>query len=145
MIPLNILIFYLAAGSLAFFTYYKRFGRWIALLTTILVVYIASEFWELPIFISGFLGIAYWFPYPSLAFILHHIYVFIMFALLLYIHRLTRNSRFYGWLILGIILNWMLLVPAVSSPGVMWLTRVFGFFILWSGVYDGSSLVGLQP
>lgn len=141
MIPLSILVFYGLFGCLAYYSFHHRFSRWIALLTTIQVVFVSSEFWEIPIFVSGFLGLAYWWPYPSLAFILHHIYVCIIFASLVYIHRLTKNIRFYSWLLLGIILNWMLLIPSVSSEGVMWMTRAFGFFILWSGVYDGSTLV----
>jgi hypothetical protein len=106
-------------------------------LSTVLV---ASEYYEIPMFIAGFLGYAYWFPYPSLIFLLHHLNIIVLFIWLLKIGKVKVNLKFLALLSLGLIFNTFLLVPE-DNLFRLWTARISGLTFLFGGVYS-NSMVG---
>lgn len=128
MMPLELMIFYLLAGAGCWilFSYCTKQILFSAALS-ILLVFVSSEFWEIPIFFMAYLG-APGYGSPE---ILNHILVFFMAALLILLtdFRLTYQKGF--WLILDLILNIiaLLIIPGVISP---WILRAASLWILLS-------------
>ena len=141
-LTLPIICFYgLSFAALSVTFYLKKFGLLLSLVVSMAVVLVASEFWEVPIFVAGLLGVAYWFPYPSLAFLLHHIYTFGIFACLLYISKARFSKKEIGIVALCVCVNSLLLLPKPLFAWFVWVARIIGIVGLSWVVINGSSLV----
>jgi len=127
--------------GLSCFFYWRKMKPLLAFATSLAIVLVASEYYEVPIFIAGFLGVAYWFPYPSFAFILHHLFTIAIFTSLIYMNKLQISKGFVSLLALGIICNSLLLLPTPRFLWSLWLARFIGMIALFGAVYNGSSLV----
>lgn len=140
----SILLFYLSFWCLLTLFFRKKWKLPISVLISMLIVLVASEYWELPIFIYGLLGVAYWWPYPSIFFLLHHIYITIIFVMLMYVMKIKLSKPIISILLYGIVLNAALLHPLLVSRTIGFVARTIGIIILSCVVYHGSSLVGLE-
>lgn len=143
IIPFELALFYgcwLLFLTFRFYLNSKRLS--LSFATSLGVVLVASEYWELPIFAAGFLGVAYWWPYPSFAFLLNHILVFGAFLSLLITHK-PKMRKLIPSLTLGIFINSLLILPWHNvSPIHGWIGRFVGITVLSCVFLYGSSLVG---
>ena len=142
-IPIEILIFYagwFSALLFIFYLYLKNVAK--SLVMSIGLVIVGSEYWEFPTFAAGFLGLDWWWPYPTFYFVLHHIIVFATFILLLYLTKLKIN-RLVAPLGIGVICNAFLLLPS-NNPTMQingWIARNIGMIMLSGAFLLDSTLV----
>jgi hypothetical protein len=138
VITLNIAFFYLFSGLILWIVSFNVCAQLLKSLTiSILIIFINAEFWEIPIFLMGYLGApGYSFPH-----VLNHIIVGFMAALLILITKFKVN--FTGFFILSgnLALNFMFLL---FFPGVVsaWILRALSlislsFVFLWSVKKNG--------
>jgi len=119
MFNIDIIFFYLAAGYLIWAAFYISSGQLLkSIVFTILIIFVGSEFWEIPIFLMGYLGVpGYWFPH-----VVHHVLISVMAALLIWLSKFKVNV-WAGLILSGdLILNFVFLLifpGAVSS----WILR----------------------
>ena len=99
---------------------------------SILIVFVSSEFWEIPIFLMGYLRVpGYGFPH-----VVHHVLIIIMAAILIWLSKFKPN-RWAGLILSGdLALNFvfLLIFHGVVSP---WILRSLSLFslsavFLWS-------------
>jgi len=123
ILPFELIFFYGLAFALLTFLFSRKTQLLPSIIISLLIVLVASEFWELPIFVAGFLGVAYWWPYPSLPFLLHHLNIIMLFLWLIYIGKiqLRVSSRF--WLF-GLAFNTLVLLFYPVSAINIWYARV---------------------
>ena len=126
MISVEIALFYLLSGLgilCVFFNYYKHLLRSLAI--SILIVFVSSEFWEIPIFLMAYLGIpGYAFPH-----IVHHLLIGCMAAILIRLSKFKLNPL-AGVILSGdLALNFMFLL---IFPGVIssWILRALSLISL---------------
>lgn len=107
------------------------------------LVLVASEYWELPIFLAGFFGVAYWWPYPTFTFLLHHILVSAIFATLIVVRK-PKMRMLTLILAIGFLVNCLLLLPWYGNvrPFHGWIARFVGIILLSGGFLYGAALVG---
>ena len=92
-------------------------------LLSLLVVLVGSEYYEIPIFVCGYLGVAgYQFPH-----ILNHVLILIAFAIFASEIQLSKKGALI--LIVGPILTAPLLLM-ISNLFLVYLARIIGFGIL---------------
>lgn len=136
-----IILFYAVSGLIVMGLFYKRSRQKIfSFLVSTLVILVASEYYEIPIFIAGLIGVAYWFPYPSLPFFLHHVNTIVLFIWLLVFTRPKMSFDFFAILGLGIIFNIFLLLP--GSPVLfLYIARIIGIMCICGVIYLESTVL----
>jgi hypothetical protein len=145
-LPFELIFFYGLAFAILIFLFSRKMKLLPSIMISLLIVLVASEFWEIPIFISGFIGFRYRFPYPSLAFLLHHVYTAILFILLIYVAKIKLRVSGPFWLLgltISTLLIFYLLIPSMRVI-VFWQARIIGTFFFGLGVYFGSSVLGFE-
>lgn len=140
ILPFELVVFYGVAFGLLTVLISRKAKLLFSVVTSLLIVLVASEFWELPIFVAGFLGVAYWWPYPSLPFLLHHINIVMLFIWLIYIAKIQLKEASNFWLF-GLAFNTLALLFYPVSSFSIWGARVIGIFYFSLGVWFGSPLV----
>lgn len=139
-LPLEIIMFYGITFIILAFLISRKTKLLHSIAISLSTVIVASEFWEVPIFVAGFLGVAYWWPYPSLSFLLHHLNIIMLFMLLVYIAKIQLKEANPFWLV-GLLINILMLVFYPVSSINIWQARTVGVFFFSLGVYFGSPLV----
>ena len=96
MLNVEIISFYLISGLLILAAFYYCSAQLLrSVVFSILIIFVSSEFWEIPIFLMGYLGVpGYGFPH-----VVHHILIIVMAAILI------RLSKFKVNLWAGLILS----------------------------------------
>ena len=133
MFSFEIACFYLLSGLVILFGIYYFSAQLLRSLTfSILIVFVSSEFWEIPIFLMGYLGApGYGFPH-----VLHHALISVMAAILIWFSNFKINLV-AGLILCGdLALNFMFLL---IFPGVVssWILRLLSLISL-SGVFFWS-------
>jgi len=139
--PLEIIMFYSVAFIILVFLISRKTKVLRSVAISLSTVMVASEFWEIPIFVAGFLGVAYWFPYPSWVFLLHHLNIIMLFLWLVYIAKIEfLKLASHAWLIGLLFCTIMFFILPI--PLAIWSARLIGLFWFGLGVYFGSSILG---
>jgi len=140
-LPFELVVFYGVTFGVLTVLISRKTKLLFSVVTSLLIVLVASEFWELPIFVAGFLGVKYWWPYPSLSFVLHHLNITMLFIWLIYIAKIQLKEASSFWMV-GLLINMLMLVFYPVSSINIWEARFVGVFFFSLGVYFGSPLVG---
>jgi len=140
VLPLEIIVFYGVAFIILAFLINRKTKLLHSVAISLSTVMVASEYWEVPIFVAGLLGVAYWWPYPSLSFVLHHLNIIMLFVWLIYIAKIKLREARSFWLV-GLAFNTLVLLFYPVSAINIWYARVMGMFFFGLGVYFGSPLI----
>lgn len=131
MLTVEIALYYLFAGLIILIVFFNFSAQLLRSLTiSILIVFVSSEFWEIPIFLLAYLGFpGYQFPH-----VLHHILIGIMAVILVW---LTKLKSLAGVALSGdLALNFLFLIyfPGVVSDWILRSLSLFSLCIvcLWS-------------
>ena len=127
-LTLEIIMFYGVAFTVLTYIFSRKTRLVLSLVISMLIVMVASEYWEIPIFIFGFFG--WWgnFPYPSLPFILHHLNTIMLFIWLIYIAKIKISRGLTLFLLTGIVVNTILIFGFPNNH--LWVPRFIGIYIL---------------
>ena len=96
MLNMEILFFYLFTGLVILAGFYISSAQLLrSIVFSILIIFVSSEFWEIPIFLMAYLGApGYAFPH-----VLHHFLIIVMAAILIWLSKFKVN------LLAGLILS----------------------------------------
>ena len=136
---LSLLLFYGIAFTIsAILIYVKTRSKLSAFLLSLLIILVGSEYYEIPIFVCGYLGVeGYGFPH-----ILHHVNTAVLFILLLGLSNTKPSKR-------NILV--LISVPFLISPLLLWfrnsttlyLARSIGLATLLVLVMDATTSPGV--
>lgn len=143
-LPIDIIVFYSVAFILLTYFFHKKTRLLISVAISMLIVLVASEYYEIPIFVAGFLGLSGNHPYPSLPFLLHHINTIMLFIWLICIAEVKLDFSQVFLMVFGILINTVLLFMNPSDPNRLWFARFVGIYVLSGVIFVGSSLVGVK-
>ena len=106
-------------------------------LLSLMTMFVAREYWEIPVFIAGYLGLMnHYFPM-----IFHHILVFIVFVILIFYSKIKFTKQKICLLsITLLIISPFLFIPLRSIYGI-YLSRTIGISVFGAVFIDGTSMV----
>lgn len=139
--PSWILIFYVTAFIIIHGFSYRRFGHSnysLILSSSLLVIFVSSEFWELPIFIQAWLG----FNNHEVTYMFQPAYTVASFILLLKISKCSVSKRLILIPLTCFLLNIMLLPPFSLLSGLGYIVaRLVTCLSLSSFLFSSSTVV----
>lgn len=139
-------IYVVAFGVLPFLLRRKIGIRYLPMLFAVsaLIVFVASEFWEYPVFVYGTLGIANpeftkwagsWFDH------IHRIYGFVIFGFLLRATHWKQNFLSSSLLVLAVVVPFLLLSPLLFNSYLSpFVVRTWSLVCLSLGIYFGLDI-----
>lgn len=141
-----IFTFYAISGLLFLWLFYRKSGlKRISCMSAILFVLVGREYWEIPVFISAFLGI------QNLSDTLQPLTALFLAFILFTTTKVEITSKVAFWIVLGLIINLTLLYPLIYTDiykGQVFARNLFayvcrslGLTCLGSALFAGSSLV----
>jgi hypothetical protein len=125
-LPLKFFMFYLGMGVIVWFLFVGLNGKKLySLMLSLGVIFVSSEFWEIPVFVRGYLGTpGYLFPcWP------HHLMIIVMAVLLFGLANIKFTKWKVGVLCLPPLLTYMLMLLEVDNV-VYFLARSYAIFTL---------------
>lgn len=133
------LIAFYAVVSIIFFIFYMRKfkSKKTSLLFTLMTVFVAREYWEIPIFFTGYFGLGNRY-FPMLA---HHLLVFLVFAVLVSYSKMKFTKPIIALLIVTPPFISPLLLTGLRNVYTLYLARAIGVTVFGGIFIHGSSLV----
>lgn len=104
---------------------------------SLMTMFVAREFWEIPVFVAGYLGLMnHYFPM-----FFHHILVFIVFIVLVVYSKIKFTKSNVSLLLMTLlIISPFLFIPLRSIYGI-YLARTIGISVFGAVFIDGTNLV----
>ncbi|MHA1829066.1 MAG: hypothetical protein ACTSX6_10525 [Candidatus Heimdallarchaeaceae archaeon] len=139
---LEIYIFFFM-GLLAFFTLYfghQKFSKILA--TSLLIIFVGAEYWEIPIFLYSHFHI-FGHPYITMGGGIHQIYVLTAFLLLCILNDLKFTKKTVLFLSAGVLFSFVLTPPITFLPTHISsiIARFAALSCLGGAVFYGDPLV----
>lgn len=134
------LISFYAVASCIFFIFYmhKLKDKKTALLLTSMTIFVAREYYEIPVFVTGYLRLGN----PHLPMIFHHLLVFLIFIVLVSYSKIKFTKTVSALLLVTPVLLSPLLLSSIHSIFSLYLARTIGLTVFGGVFIHGCSLVG---
>jgi len=134
----HLITFYAITSTVFWVLYTKKLGdKKTALLLTLMTVFVAREYYELPIFVAGYLGIMNrYFPM-----VFHHLLVFLIFLVLVSYSKIEFTKPIIAVLLVTPLIVSPLLLSSLRNVYTLYLARTIGVAVFGGVFIHGASLV----
>jgi len=134
----DLITFYAIVSVVFTLLYYKKFNNGkLALLFSAMTVFVAREYWEIPIFVTGYVGIMNRY-FPML---FHHLLVFLIFAVLVSYSKIRFTKPIIALLIMTPLFISPLLLTGLRNVYTLYIARTIGITVFGGIFIHGASLV----
>jgi len=131
----QLITFYALASTVFWALYWKKLkdGK-VALLFSAMTVFVAREYWELPIFVAGYLGIMnMYFPM-----VFHHLLVFLVFLVLISYSKIKFTMGTITLLLVTPLIISPLLLTQMRNVYTLYLARTIGVAVFGAMFIHGG-------